>query len=147
MDHGKQEFICQICNAKLWPDEAVRGKRYANKIGYSLCCGYGKVELPKYKEPPPNYKRLFDGGNTKSNYFLKYIRRWNSMYSFTSMGGKVDNSVNKGSGPSVFRLSGQNYHRIGSLIPSDDSQPKFSQLYIYDTDNEITNRQRAIRYF
>nr|KAJ0200997.1 hypothetical protein LSAT_V11C600334260 [Lactuca sativa] len=35
---------------------------------------------------------------------------------------------------------GQNYHSIGSLLPTPDSRPKFCQLYIYDTENEISNR-------
>ncbi|XP_021996113.1 uncharacterized protein LOC110893308 [Helianthus annuus] len=42
------------------------------------------------------------------------------------------------------KLSGQNYHNIGSLLPDDGDEPKFSQLYIYDTDNEIFNRQNDV---
>ncbi|CAN7080162.1 unnamed protein product [Brassica oleracea var. botrytis] len=61
------------------------------------------------------------------------------------MGGKVDTSINKGRGPPVFRLLGQNYHRIGSLLPLDDSRPKFQQLYIFDTVNENANRIAAFR--
>ncbi|KAK9053943.1 hypothetical protein SSX86_025018 [Deinandra increscens subsp. villosa] len=60
------------------------------------------------------------------------------------MGGKVDNSINKGGAPFVFRLSGQNYHTIGTLLPKEGEPPRFSQLYIYDTENEVTNRQQAI---
>ncbi|XP_035835299.1 uncharacterized protein LOC110888420 [Helianthus annuus] len=65
------------------------------------------------------------------------------MFSFTSMGGKIDKSINKGRGPNIFRISGQNCHLMGSLLPQDGSKPKFSQLYIYDTDNEISNRQNV----
>jgi hypothetical protein len=32
------------------------------------------------------------------------------------------------------------------LIPKPGHQPKFAQLYIYDTDNELKNRMAAIRY-
>ena len=78
---------------------------------------------------------------------MKNIRRYNSMFSFTSMGGKIDSSINRGNAPYIFRLGGQNYHSIGSLLPAKGSEPKFSQLYIYDTDNEITNRQRCFQYF
>ncbi|XP_076953594.1 uncharacterized protein LOC143627715 [Bidens hawaiensis] len=60
------------------------------------------------------------------------------------MGGKIDKSVNKGKGLYVFRFIGQNYHAIGSLLPNDGTKPKFSQLYIYDTDNEIENRQNIL---
>ncbi|KAI3812104.1 hypothetical protein L1987_16809 [Smallanthus sonchifolius] len=66
------------------------------------------------------------------------------MFSFTSMGGKVDSSINRGKAPYVFRFGGENYHTIGSLLPNDGSKPKFSQLYIYDTENEVLNRQAAL---
>ncbi|XP_076899690.1 uncharacterized protein LOC143553626 [Bidens hawaiensis] len=56
--------------------------------------------------------------------------------------GKIDTAINQGKGPFVFRLSGQNYHSIGSLQPEPGCKAKFSQLYIYDTDNELTNRQK-----
>nr|KAJ0196049.1 hypothetical protein LSAT_V11C700371220 [Lactuca sativa] len=48
-----------------------------------------------------------------------------------------------GNAPYVFRHSGQNYHCMGSLLPIDGSKPNFSQLYIYDTENEVSNRQHA----
>ena len=67
------------------------------------------------------------------------------MFSFTSLGGKVDKSYQRGKGPYVFRLQGQNYHRMGSLLPDDWEEPKFSQLYIYDSQNEVVNRQKAVR--
>ncbi|XP_076948001.1 uncharacterized protein LOC143620123 [Bidens hawaiensis] len=57
------------------------------------------------------------------------------------MGGKIDKSINKGNAPFIFRPSGQNYHSIGSLLPATGSKPKFAQLYIYDTYNEVSNRQ------
>ncbi|XP_075088408.1 uncharacterized protein LOC142170407 [Nicotiana tabacum] len=37
-------------------------------------------------------------------------------------------------------MSGQNYHHIGSLLPEIGKKPQFAQLYIYDTENEISNR-------
>ena len=36
------------------------------------------------------------------------------------------------------------HHRIGSLLPPDGSSPKFIQLYIYDTANEVSNRLEAL---
>jgi hypothetical protein len=98
------------------------------------------------KVPRESYLNLFRVPNSKGKFFIKNIRRYNSMFSFTSMGGKVDSSVNKGKGPFVFRLKGQNYHSIGSLLPLEGQKPKFSQLYIYDTENEVENRQTVLRY-
>nr|KAJ0226417.1 hypothetical protein LSAT_V11C100047890 [Lactuca sativa] len=142
LDHGDRNVVCELCHAKLWKDESSRGNKTGDKI-FSLCCGYGKVELPPLKEPPQSYKQLYLEINSKSKYFMKNIRRYNSMFSFTSMGGKVDSSINKGNAPYIFRLSGQNYHSIGSLLPTNGCQPRFSQLYIYDTENETSNRQKC----
>ncbi|XP_076892900.1 uncharacterized protein LOC143544767 [Bidens hawaiensis] len=142
LDHGDQNVVCVICHAKLWKEEVKRGQNKIAKGSYSLCCRYGKVELPEYIPSNPGYENLFRGSDATSKYFLKNIRRYNSMFSFTSMRGKIYTAINRGKGPFVFRLSGQNYHSIGSLQPEPGCKPKFSQLYIYDTDNELTNRQK-----
>ncbi|KAF7827232.1 AT hook motif-containing protein, putative, expressed [Senna tora] len=65
------------------------------------------------------------------------------MFSFTSMGGKVDHTVTGTPGPFSFKIGGQNYHLIGSLLPLDGVKPKFAQLYIYDTENEVRNMMSA----
>jgi len=67
------------------------------------------------------------------------------MFAFTSMGGNVDDSMNNGKAPPIFVMHGENYHQIGSLLPRPGNDPKFAQLYVYDTDNEIKNRMRAVR--
>ncbi|XP_013639786.1 PREDICTED: uncharacterized protein LOC106345068 [Brassica oleracea var. oleracea] len=59
------------------------------------------------------------------------------------MGGEIDASVNNGRGPFVFRLHGQNFHQIGSLLPEEGLPPAFTQLYIFDTENEVRNRISA----
>ncbi|XP_019195804.1 PREDICTED: uncharacterized protein LOC109189646 [Ipomoea nil] len=61
------------------------------------------------------------------------------------MGGKIDRAINNGTSPPIFRINGQNFHRIGSLLPSLGVQPKFAQLYIHDTENEIENRFNYLR--
>jgi hypothetical protein len=60
------------------------------------------------------------------------------------MGANIDRAINDGRGPPVFKINGQVHHRIGSLLPQDGSPPKFIQLYIYDTANEIKNRIKAL---
>ncbi|GJU21738.1 ATP-dependent DNA helicase PIF1-like protein [Tanacetum coccineum] len=48
-------------------------------------------------------------------------------------------------GPRMLQLHGENKHRIGDLLPEEGKPPKFCQLYIYDTENEIRNRMQAVR--
>jgi hypothetical protein len=68
------------------------------------------------------------------------------MFSFTSFGGQVESRGSDGRGPPNFVICGQNYHRIGSLIPNQGDAPKFAQLYIYDTENEVENRLSHFRF-
>nr|XP_017255780.1 PREDICTED: uncharacterized protein LOC108225432 [Daucus carota subsp. sativus] len=81
----------------------------------------------------------------KSKHFKQNIRLYNAMFSFTSTGGKVDYSINRGRAPYVYRLNGQNHHVFGTLIPDDGKDPKFCQLYIYDTEHEVQNRMKWVR--
>ncbi|XP_021851435.2 uncharacterized protein [Spinacia oleracea] len=60
------------------------------------------------------------------------------------MGGQVDKTINRGRGPYVFRINGQNHHKIGSLLPPDGAHPRFTQLYVYDTHNEVENRINSL---
>ncbi|GJU23409.1 DNA helicase PIF1, ATP-dependent [Tanacetum coccineum] len=62
------------------------------------------------------------------------------MFCFTSFGVKIDHSINIGRAPYTFRINGQNYHRIRSLLAKEGIQPKFAQLYFFDTQNEVKNR-------
>ncbi|WJX89021.1 DNA helicase [Trifolium repens] len=58
--------------------------------------------------------------------------------------GRIDSTLNDGNGPPVYVINGENYHHIGSLLPMPGESPKFAQLYIYDTDNEISNRMASV---
>ncbi|GJT86156.1 DNA helicase [Tanacetum coccineum] len=58
----------------------------------------------------------------------------------TSLGANIDESINNGRGPYMFKISGQLYHWIGSLCLTDGKPPRFLQFYICDTDNKIDNR-------
>ncbi|GJZ71532.1 putative PIF1 DNA helicase/replication protein A1-like protein [Tanacetum coccineum] len=146
LDHGDPTFPCESCGALLWHAETLRRATDALDQSYSICCSRGKVKLgTELKEPPKLLKDLITNEHNKSAAFIDNIRRYNSMFAFTSMGGKVDDTVNYGRGPFCYRIHGENYHRVGSLLPGTDKTPKFAQLYIFDTENEITNRIKAVR--
>ncbi|GJW25506.1 putative PIF1 DNA helicase/replication protein A1-like protein [Tanacetum coccineum] len=104
-------------------------------------CYEGKVSLTnEVDEPPPLLKELITNKHPKSDNFIENIRRYNSMFAFTSMGGKQDTSVNVGRGLYCYRMHGENYHLAGPLLPETGKPAKFAQLYIFDTENEIQNR-------
>nr|GFA55773.1 helitron helicase-like domain-containing protein [Tanacetum cinerariifolium] len=64
------------------------------------------------------------------------------MFAMTYFRPHVDDSVNKGRGPYVFKISGQIYHWIGAMFPPSGDASRFLQLYIYDTEHEVANRLR-----
>nr|VDD24785.1 unnamed protein product [Brassica oleracea] len=91
-----------------------------------------------------NERGLLTNDDPISKHYQDNIRALNMMFSFTSLGGKIDNSVNMGKGPKVFKLHGENFHLIGSVKPKPTEPAKFSQLYIHDTENEVRNRISAL---
>jgi hypothetical protein len=130
----------------MWYDERVNKRRDTPNPEFSMCCMQGRIEIAPFKRLPRPLYDLYYKNDKRSKYFLENIRSFNSMFAFTSLGGKTHKTNNDGKAPPIFVMNGENYHRIGSLLPTTGNQPKFAQLYIYDTDNEIKNRMAAVRY-
>lgn len=64
--------------------------------------------------------------------------------SHSRVGAIIDHSITSGNGPPAYRIHGQLFHRIGSLIPMLGKPPQFLQMWIVDTDNEVTNRMKTM---
>ncbi|XP_056860135.1 uncharacterized protein LOC108835628 [Raphanus sativus] len=142
-DDGDPVWNCKYCQAYMWFGERIGKRRRSSNPVFTMCCKNGKVVLPRLTNPPMELMYLLCKGDELSKHFREFIRAYNMMFSFTSLGGKIDHSINNGRGPFVFRMSGENYHRIGDIVPGPGESPKFSQLYIIDTLNEIRNRLDA----
>ncbi|XP_058767402.1 uncharacterized protein LOC131641097 [Vicia villosa] len=145
-DIGSPLIECRYCKAMMWYQERMHKSSHSANPKFMMCCGNGKVELPLLREPPETLaKLLFDHESLVSRKFQQQIRVYNMMFAFTSPGAKVDNRFNNGRGPPTLRIQGQTCHRIGSLLPPQGQKPKFAQLYIYDTENEVENRMHGLR--
>jgi len=68
------------------------------------------------------------------------------MFAFTSFGANIETSTKNSNGPYIFKISGQVHHLIGSLLPVNNNPPRFAQLYIYDTENEVNNRMASFSF-
>ncbi|GJV60129.1 DNA helicase [Tanacetum coccineum] len=132
---GKCEYSCQYCGALFWYDERLKSIPQNVRPKYNGCCKGGRVVLRTYQIYPEYIKLLL-----QDRHFMENIRAYNQMFSMTSLGANIDESINIGRGPYVFKISGQLYHWIGSLCPEEGQPPRFLQLYVYDTDNEVDNR-------
>lgn len=115
---------CVYCGAIKFPRESS-----------SLCCNNGKIKLKPFKLPQ-QFVKLYDSRN-----FIRNSRAFNSMFAFTSIGTTIDWTAHDAISQ-CYRVSGQYYHQIGSLFPSD-GDAKFAQIYMFDPDYQL-HRRRGI---
>ncbi|KAF7815066.1 uncharacterized protein G2W53_029035 [Senna tora] len=73
--------------------------------------------------------------DTRSNHFMKEIRSYNNMFAFTSMGGKIDHSVNQGKGPYLIRKRNSDARTYNLPIASE-----VAALIVGDFDMERGER-------
>ena len=129
---GKMDVECKSCKALHWMDERLVKSSKTNPV-FGMCCTSGKIKLPKLEDPPVEILNLLQGQDHIAKQFREHIRQYNNALAMTSLGCKVDDSVNRnGAGPYVFKVHGKLSHKAGSLLPPEGQTPLYSQLYIYD---------------
>ncbi|CAN6876066.1 unnamed protein product [Brassica oleracea] len=130
---------CPSCGALVWQSESTERDPRTKELRFTICCNQGQIKLPPMRQPPPVLEKLL-----QCKQFRETIRVYNALLAFTSIGANIDYSVVFGRGPFTFRIQGQTYHRIGSLIPKPRLPPKYLQHYIFDTANEVKNWLEAL---
>ena len=121
---------CTHCGALKWPGEVP-----------SMCCGNGKVKLPELAPMPDYLRRLYLGEDRLSPDFFKNIRSYNSAFQMTSFG---HHRVTEGGFNPTFKIQGQVYHRIGSLLPTPGIPPVYLQIYFMGDPTEQTARRESV---
>lgn len=135
------DVSCPSCDALHWDEERLsNSSRIRPKFG--VCCNSGKITIPPAQDPPPLLRALFDDHSSQAQEFREHIRQYNAALTFTSLGVKVDESVNDGRGPYCFRIHGELCHLIGSLLPAEGHEPQYAQLYIHDPQYALDVRMR-----
>ncbi|KAE8251462.1 hypothetical protein A4X13_0g3984 [Tilletia indica] len=129
---GVMDLFCIHCGAYHWKDERSDGTLTRPLFG--KCCANGKVVLPNIFEAPATLANLYTGTHIQAQRFRSQIRIFNNAFAFVSMGARRDMSVAGQAGIYTFKVQGQVYHQIGSLLPTANSTPSFAQCYFVDTD-------------
>ncbi|KAL8522051.1 hypothetical protein ACS0TY_012267 [Phlomoides rotata] len=142
IDFGDAAYVCVHCNTKLSYKEMSGKKRKENPPKFSQCCSNEKIQLPKLKAQQQTLQNLLKGNDAKSKHFIKNIRAYNMMFSFTSMGGEIDDSINKCSGSYVFKLGGENYHQIGTRMHNLPTASEVTALISGDIDITMEKEMR-----
>ena len=135
--------ICTHCGAKFWIDEKDHNSSQISPL-FAMCCADGKISLPPLLKPPQYLLDLYTSSNSNATSFHRNIRGYNNLLACTSFGANIGKEF-QGQGISNFRINGQVYHSIGSLLPEDGNSPMFAQLYIYDTEHENKNRHNICK--
>ncbi|XP_044595860.1 uncharacterized protein LOC123272904 [Cotesia glomerata] len=129
---------CPHCHALKFKNEPA-----------GMCCASGKVQLPEIETPPESLNGLLIGTDPDSNVFLKSIRRFNSCFQMTSFGATEivrNTNANGQQFNSTFKIRGQVYHKMGSLLPMPNEPHKFLQIYFMggeDSGSALANRVNA----
>ena len=148
-DVGPMEYTCSECGALMFKEEnsdkTPSGDNKSTK--FSLCCSYGAIKLPPTKEPPEKLKSLLTGSTKQDRDFQKNIRAYNSSLAFASMclshhGKEYKFRTN---GPYCYRINGQVYYSLSQMQPEHGKKPNFSQIYIYDQENELDNHLQSFQ--
>ncbi|XP_071930166.1 uncharacterized protein [Coffea arabica] len=120
---------CIHCHAKRFYMEPPR-----------FCCASGEIRLAPTKMAD-KLVQLYKANTPESKEFRQCIRSYNNMFAFTSLGVHYNKELSKRNhGIYTFRVQGQIYHFINSLVPSEDEKASNLQLYFYDTEHELANR-------
>jgi hypothetical protein len=111
---------------------------------FKICCKDGDVVIPAIQHPPPQLRELYESSDEPAKKFRDEIRRYNGKLAFTSIGYTADTRVNGGYVP--FQIQGQLYHLQGPLENQPGAAPRYSQLWIVDSEmaNDVRCRDRNI---
>ena len=111
---------------------------------FGMCCYQGKILLPPVQHPPIELYHLLTSQEPPAKKFCQHIRNYNNALAMTSVGRKLDDSLNRqGGGPYSFRLHGELIHRAGSLLPQEGHAPVYAQLYIHDNAEQADEYHAA----
>lgn len=76
-------------------------------------------------------ERYLTENDEDNEYYRDNIRSFNMIFSFASLGGKVDRTVIKGRDPDMYQIQGENYHLKGNLNPTGSESAKSNSSKFY----------------
>ncbi|CEG75870.1 hypothetical protein RMATCC62417_10846 [Rhizopus microsporus] len=103
-------------------------------------------QLQLLPDPPQYLKDLLERTDTQGHHFKDNLRQYNTAFAFTSLGCDIvsaeeRNANNNRGGLSAFQIHDALCHRQGPLTPTEDSEPSYIQLYIFDPCYAAERRQ------
>jgi hypothetical protein len=113
-DLGNMDQTCLHCDARFWLCEKDQNSSLSSPK-FAMCCMGGKIHLPPVLDPPSYLLDLYTSSHSEVISFCKNIRTYNGILICSSFGANIDKSF-RGQGVSNFKIHGQIYYHIGSLM-------------------------------
>ncbi|KAH9096629.1 hypothetical protein Ae201684P_013295 [Aphanomyces euteiches] len=88
----------------------------------------------------PEFREYIDLFKTRG--FVNNTRRYNALFAFTSIGTKE--IIHGNGGPRSYTIQGELHHSIGPLLPADEEQASYAQIYITDPETQASIRRRML---
>lgn len=122
---------CPHCCTLYFDAERLSNSSQINPK-FGICCLQGQVKLDLLQHPLQALRKYLYGIEAIANSFCDKIRQYNSAFAFISTAVKLDQAILNGHGPYSFCMHGDLHHQMGALLPNDNHDPAYAQLYIHD---------------
>ena len=130
---GRMNLVCTTCHAQHWQAERLQNAHRARAGTFEACCKHGDAMVERMRALPEPLNTLMTGQDSQSRLFRQDLRRWNSLFAFTSIRYNADDRTGLiGEGFQVFQIHGALYHHQGPLVPPGGRDALYSQMYLYD---------------
>ena len=133
---GDMFKACKYCGAlKLLPFKKPFPSLGEVNI-HGMCCNKGSISIDE-ESPSPGAEfilNLWSSDDKEGKVFRKYSRKINNAFSLASY---LATEADVGNFSPSYKVRGNAYVAVGALFPGRDDLPCFSQMYVYDPDDEV----------
>ena len=101
-----------------------------------MCCNKGSISIDE-ESPSPGAEfilNLWSSDDKEGKVFRKYSSKINNAFSLASY---LATEAYVGNFSPSYKVRGNAYVAVGDLFPGRDDLPCFSQMYVYDPDDEV----------
>ena len=95
-DLGRMDIRCTACKALHWVRESSATRRPpGGEASFQSCCIRGQVQIDPMRPLPEPLHSLMNAENAEARSFREVLRRWNSIFAFTSIMFNMDNRTSE----------------------------------------------------
>jgi len=130
---GRMDTVCRVYQALHWKAESPKVTSRIRAGTFESYCKPGDVMIERMRALPEPLNTWMTGQDSQSRLFRRHIRRWNTLFAFTSLSFNADARTGAtGQGLQLFQIHDAVYHQQGHFVPPAAWDALYSQIYLYD---------------